>query len=195
MRYNPIPSIVLAAALGACGAQPELLNSERIQQRFGSYGVEVLQQDDGMRRSNLYSVENGVSVCRTYAVVEFIEPVDPALAATHKAVVGGQSIGTSFRAAGWQIGKETIHVGSMRLPGPQHAIARLMHLDDAASLGVHAYRLILHKGSQTVHYATIIESHHPLYLSETELSQLYADEIAAHLEPAEIEALVQLVLN
>ncbi len=195
MRHNPIPSIVLAAALGACGAQTVLLNSERIQQRFGSYGIEVLQQDERIRRSNLYSVESGNRVCRTYAVVEFIDPVDPELTATHKAVVDGESIGTSFRAAGWRIGKATIHVGSMQLPGPQHAVAKLMDLDGPASLGVHAYRLVLHKGSQTVHYATIIESHHPLYLSETELSQLYADEIAAHLEPAEIEALVQLVLN
>ena len=195
MRHNPIPSIVLAAALGACNAQPELLNSERIQQRFGSYGIEVLQQDDRMRRSNLYSIENGSRVCRTYAVVEFVDPVDPELATTHRAVVDGESIGTSFRAAGWRIGKETIHVGSMRLPRPQHAVANLMDLDDAAELGVHAYRLVLRKGSQTVHYATIIESHHPLYLSEIDLSQLYADEIAGHLEPAEIEALVQLVLN
>lgn len=195
MRNNPIPSIVLAAALGACGVQPELLNSERIQQRFGSYGVEVLQQDDGVRRSNLYSVDNGVRVCRTYALVKFIVPVNAELSATHKAVVGGQSIGTSFSTAGWRIRKETIFVGSMRLPGPQHAIARLMHLDDAASLGLHAYRLILRKGAQTVYYATIIESHHPHYITETELSELYAEAMSAHLDSAEIDALVELVLN
>ena len=35
----------------------ELLNSERIAAAFGSYGVEVLEQDDTVRVSNLYSGE------------------------------------------------------------------------------------------------------------------------------------------
>ena len=195
MRYSPLPPVVLAAALSACQAHPELLNSERIQQQFGTYGIEILRQEDGVRRSNLYSVEDGGHVCRTYAVVVFTEPLESEVATTHAAVIGGSSIGTSFRAAGWRLTKETVYVGSVRLPGPTHEIARLMRLDKGATLGLHAYRLILRKQEQAVHYATIIESHHPDYISEAELSQLYADDMGKPLDTAAIEILVNLVLN
>ena len=195
MRHNPLASVVLATALSACQVHPELLNSERIQQKFGSYGIEILQQNDGVRRSNLYSVEDSGRICRTYAVVKFTGPVESELATTHAAVVDGSSIGTSFRAAGWRLSKETVYVGSMQLPDPTHTIAELMHLDRAASLAVHAYRLILHKQEQAIHYATIIESHHPDYLSEPELSRLYVDDIVAPLDTSAIEAVISLVLN
>ena len=46
----------------------ELLNSERIAQRFGSYGIEVLESDGRVRVSNLYSNEQGGRICRTFAV-------------------------------------------------------------------------------------------------------------------------------
>ena len=55
MQRNPIPQVILAAALSACSLQPELLNSERIERSFGSYGIEVLSQNSAVRRSNLYS--------------------------------------------------------------------------------------------------------------------------------------------
>jgi len=195
MRHNPLPSVVLATALSACQAHPELLNSERIQQQFGSYGIEILQQKDGVRRSNLYSVEDSGRVCRTYAVVDFTGPLEPELVTTHAAVIGGNSIGTSFRTAGWEISKETVYVGSVQLPGRTHTIAGLMRLDKATSLGMHVYRLILHKQEQAIHYATIIESHHPDYMSERELSQLYADDMDAPVDTAAIEAFINLVLN
>jgi hypothetical protein len=64
----------LAAVAGAPAlAQPparELLNSERIAAAFGSYGVEVVAQDDTLRISNLYSTEAGVTTCRTFATVD-----------------------------------------------------------------------------------------------------------------------------
>lgn len=195
MRHSPLPPVVLAVAISACQAHPELLNSERIQQQFGTYGIEILQQEDGVRRSNLYSVEDGSHVCRTYAVVLFTEPLESEVATTHAAVIGGSSIGTSFLAAGWRLTKETVYVGSVQLPGPTHEIAELMRLDKGATLGLHAYRLILRKQEQAVHYATIIESHHPDYLSEAELSQRYADNMGKPLDTAAIEKFVHLVLN
>jgi hypothetical protein len=195
MRHNPLPPVVLATALSACQAHPELLNSERIQQQFGSYGIEILQQEDGVRRSSLYSVEDSGHVCRTYAVVEFIDPLEPELATTHAAVIGGSSIGTAFRTAGWLLTKETVYVGSVQLPDPSHEIAELMHLEKAATLGLHAYRLILRKQEQAIHYATIIESHHPDYMTAEDLSQLYADDIVKPLGPAAIERSISLVLN
>jgi hypothetical protein len=42
-RYSVSPA-VLTAALSACAVEPELLNSERIEERFGNYGVEILER-------------------------------------------------------------------------------------------------------------------------------------------------------
>lgn len=195
MLHNPIPFVVLAAVLSACNVQPELLNSELIQQRFGNYGVAVLQQESGVRRSSLYSTENGVRVCRTYAVVEFVDPVFSDLASTHEAVLDGQSIGTTFRDAGWDIRKETMHIGDLQVPDSQHAIAQLMHLDAATTLSLHVYRLMLEIDTQSVHYATVIESHHPLYLTEAELRELYSVIVSSQLGLDEVDAIVSLVLD
>ncbi len=195
MHHNPIPPVVLAAALSACAVQPELLNSERIEQRFGSYGIEVLEQDSSVRRSSLFSAENGIRICRTYAVVKFTDPAIAKLGAAHTAVLAGQSIGTTFKAAGWEIKKATIHVGELQIGDPRHAVGKLMHLNGPADLGLHAYQLMLEQDSQSVHYATIIESHHPSYLARDELLELYPVDAGLQLESDEVESLIRLVLD
>ena len=43
MRNSIFPPSVLAAMLSACATESVILNSERIEQRFGSYGIEVLE--------------------------------------------------------------------------------------------------------------------------------------------------------
>jgi hypothetical protein len=194
MQRNPIPQVVLAAALSACSLQSELLNSERIEQRFGSYGIEVLSQNSGVRRSNLFSNSLGIRTCRTYAVVRFVDPAAD-LADEHQAVMAGQSIGSTFQDAGWQIQKINAYIGSMRLTDPQHEIGRLMNLEAATNLGIHAYQLMLHKGTDTVHYATIIESHHPDYLDAAELRDLYPLDSASEMSPDDVQSLFQLVLE
>jgi hypothetical protein len=194
MQRNPIPQVVLAAALSACSLQPELLNSERIEQRFGSYGIEVLSQANGVRRSNLYSSNLGIRTCRTYAVVRFGDSAAD-LTAEHQAVMAGQSIGSTFQDAGWQIQKINSYIGDMRLPDPDHDIGRLMNLESATDLSIHVYRLMLHKGTQTVHYATILEVHHPDYLNTAELRDLYPLEPAAEISRDNLQMLLQLVLE
>lgn len=194
MHHNPIPPVVLAAALSACSVQSELRNSERIEQRFGTCGIEVIEQDSSVRRSNLYSTENGTRICRTYALVMFVDPTGSVFGTAHQAVLDGQSIGTTFKAAGWEISKATIHVGELQVSDQQHAIAQLMHLDAPADLGLHAYQLVLEQGSQSVHYATIIESHHPSYLTHSELLELYPVEAQLRIQPDEINSLLDLVL-
>ena len=192
MRNDPVSPVVLAAALSACALEPGLLNSERIGERFGSYGIEILDHESGVRRSSLYSIENDRRVCRTYAVVEFLDQASRDVVGAHEEVLAGNSIGATFKATGWQIRKETLHVGSMPLKDSQHAIAVLMHLDESAILSTHAYRLILEKNSRSVHYATIIETHHPEYLTESELHQLYDLDPDSKLEPQELRALTDL---
>lgn len=194
MRNNPVSPVVLAAALSACALESEVLNSERIGERFGSYGIEVLEHDAGVRRSSLYSIENDERICRTYAVVQFLEQGSQQVSDAHQAVLAGDSIGATFKATGWTIKKETLHVGTMTLDDPHHSIATLMHRDMVSDLAIHVYRLILEKDSRSFHYATIIETHHPDYLGMSELVELYDWNGSSNLNSDRISALVDLVL-
>jgi hypothetical protein len=193
MYRNPVPSIVLAAALSACSLQPEVLNSERIKDRFGSYGVEIIEQDDETRRSSLYSTSNGVRTCRTYAVVKFAGGDTFDISDVHRKVVSGSSIGSTFKSDGWEIRKETMYVGEVALPGVHHPIGELMHLQSTTILAVHAYQLHIEKGSTSLHYATIVETHHPEYLRKSELYELHPPSIQA--DAATILDIRQLVLD
>lgn len=173
MRPNRVPLPVLAAALSACVAEPELLNSERIMARFGSYGVDVLTDTDTLRRANLYSEEDGTRTCRTYAVVAFTNARSSDVKEEHARIVAGESIGATFRAHGWQIFKETLYVGNVMLPSGEHPVAVLMHVDGSQPLAMHVYRLLLRKQDTVIDYATIIEAHHPDYLDLESLQQLF----------------------
>ena len=92
-----IPALLLLFAAVACESDPSpeanttakvtieelrpLLNSERIERKFGSYGIDVLRNDDAVRMSNLYSLRDGEKICRTFAVVlsrmSLIQPLPP----------------------------------------------------------------------------------------------------------------------
>ena len=193
MNRNPVPSLVLAAALSACSLQSEVLNSERIKNRFGSYDVEIIEQDEETRRSSLYSTSNGKRTCRTYAVVNFAGGGTFDISDVHQKVVGGASIGSTLKSDGWEIRKETIYVGEVALPGVHHPIGELMHLQSATNLAVHAYQLHIEKGPTSLHYATIVETHHPEYLVKSELLELYPPSIQA--DAATILDIRQLVLD
>lgn len=192
MHRTPIPAVVMTAALSACALQPEALNSERIKNRFGSYGVEIVDQDGEARRSSLYSVHDGERTCRTYAVVEFVSSSAVDMLETHDKVVSGASIGATLKDDGWEIRKETFYVGKLRTPADKHFIHTLMRLQPDTELSVHAYDLHVEKSSTSVHYATIIEAHHPDYLDESELQELY--EAAREAGADEIQRIRQLVL-
>jgi hypothetical protein len=193
MRHHRITTVVLAAALGACSVQPELLNSERIAHHFGNYGIEILEQDSDSRHSNLYSTHDGVRTCRTYAVVGFVGSNAVDMSEVHEKVVAGGSIGSTLKDAGWEIRKETFFVGALYIPDPGHRIAGLMRLQQDSDVAVHAYKLHIEKTTLSVHYATIIEAHHPDYLDEAELRGLYSESHEADAD--EINRIRQLVLG
>lgn len=198
MRSNTVPLPVLAAALTACTIEPELLNSERIEERFGSYGIEVLDSEPGMRRSNLYSLNGGVPVCRTYAVVQFTDGQNPMIGAEHAQILAGDSIGAIFKANGWAIHKQTLHVGTVELgnelDGGQQIVA-MMRLPEPRTVAMHAYRLILKKDGQAVDYGIIVEVHHPEYLAIDELSSLFPVDPEVHLDADQISALANLATH
>jgi hypothetical protein len=194
MRPTTVPIPVLAVALHACTAEPELLNSERIEEIFGSYGIDVLQNDLQLRRSNLYSVADGVRTCRTYAVVQFLEQPDERTQSEHARIVSGGSIGEVFKSQGWKIFKQTLHTGTIDV-SDGITVASLMRLDGNSEIAMHVYRLLLEKDATSITYATIIEVHHPDYLDLEGLRQLYPVSESTILSQDQIAALVSLVTD
>jgi len=167
-----IVAIGLMAAVPAVAQPParELLNSERIAAAFGSYGIEVLEQDGQVRVSNLYSTSADGKTCRTFAVVRFPAQIDSAVSTEHAAIVAGGSIGAVFAAQGWEVRKTHLSYGVR--PAPP-GLASLMRVDVGASLAEHVYVLDVVKGGRTIEYAALVEIHHPDYLTRDDLVQIY----------------------
>ena len=168
-----IAAIALAAlGSGAIAQAPdrEVLNSERIAATFGSYGIEVLEQNAISRVSNLYSGAGDEKTCRTFAVVRFFPRIDPQVSAEHAAIVAGGSIGEVFVAAGWEVHKRHLAYADMR---GTPRLASLMRIAEHRALAVHIYALDVAKAGQTVAYATLVEIHHPDYLRREDLPAIY----------------------
>ena len=195
MHGNNLPRSVVEAALDACVHESERLNSERIADRFGSYGIDVVSSKPGLRRSNLYSEENGVRTCRTYAVVRFVDEPDALIDAEHAQILAGKSIGAIFKASGWAILKETLHIGTASPDDATHPVAALMRLEDKTDMAMHVYRLLLKKSDQAIDYATLIELHHPEYLDQSDLLNLFTVDADTSLQPQYVEAMKRLGLN
>lgn len=163
---------VSLVALAACtGATP--LNSERIAATFGSYNVRVLDATAERRISSLESVEDGRPVTRTLAIVTFEPGATAAVAGLHARIVDGASIGETFRNAGWAIDKTLIGIDHVSIPQSAVAMASLMNVSLPITAGLHAYRFNIRKGDVRLRYATIVEIHHPFYLSVADLERIY----------------------
>ena len=195
MHGSNLPRSVIVAALDACAHESERLNSERISERFGSYGIDVISSEPGLRRSNLYSSDDGQRTCRTYAVVRFVDEPDAMINTEHEQILAGESIGAIFKASGWTVFKETLYIGTATLEDPAHPIALMMRLDRGADVAMHVYRLLLEKNRQAIDYATLIELHHPDYLSSIDLLELYPCDAGALLRPHQVEEMKSLGLS
>jgi hypothetical protein len=166
-----IVAIAVAAHAPSLGQPPprELLNSERIAAVFGNYGIEVLEQDEAVRVSNLYSEAGGERTCRTFAVVRY-GGVDAELRKEHAAIVAGGSIGAVLAGAGWEVRKTHLRYGSVEAT-PR--LASLMHIAVGTPLAAHVYALDVAKAGRTLEYAALVEIHHPDYLRQSDLAEIY----------------------
>jgi hypothetical protein len=193
MRTSHFPPSVIAAALSACATESVILNSERIEKCFGSYGVEVLASEAGLRRSSLFSFDGDTASCRTYALVEFAEHLDDRYDDAHAKILAGDSIGETFRENGWDIQKNTLYIGAIRLPEQSTEVRNLMRLTGAHDLAVHVYQLMLVRDDIALEYATIMEVHHPEYLTTPYLRNLFDYEASDRLPANELTRLAELV--
>ena len=195
MRNTHFPPSVFAAMLSACATESVLLNSKRIEQRFGSYGIEVLASEAGLRRSNLFSFDGDTATCRTYAIVQFVEQLDERYDEAHARVLAGDSIGETFKEDGWDIQKHTLYVGVVRMPEGPSEVRRLMRLTGAHDLALHVYQLVLVRGDMELEYATILEAHHPEYLTKKDLESIFEVDSSHPLSRSELNDLSTLLFD
>lgn len=159
-------------------------NSERIRAMFGSYGIDVLENNTELRVSSLYSTHDGVNVNRTFAVVAYPEVIDSALCSEHEAIIGGKSIGIVFNQNGWLVRKDHQYFGEIEMPAARFGLP-----GDAGrrtvNAAIHVYWLSVKKGDAEFRYAMIAEIHHPDYLDSEDLAWIYGEEYETHLEKRE----------
>jgi hypothetical protein len=195
MRSSRIPVIAPTTFLAACADQSVLLNSERIERHFGNYGIELLPSEDGVRRSKLFSDSGEAATCRTYAVVEFADDLDPRIANAHQQIAAGSSIGTTLREQGWGILKQTLHIGEIHLPEGSNEVRRLMRIQGSSKIAVHAYRLVVADDDAELAYATILEAHHPEYLDVADLLDIYGPASGDSLSAAKLTQFTDLLFG
>lgn len=167
-------ALFLVGAFAVSVASAQILNSERIEQTFGSYGISVLYSDEMLRLSNLYSEHEGEMVTRTLAVVEYPEISNVAFAAEHQVITSGGSIGSTFTEAGWEVIKRNLSIFEFSAP---EEFSGPMGVDASAKIATHFYQLDIEKNGQRYAYASIVEMHHPDYLSKADLSSIYPIDI------------------
>lgn len=151
---------------------PKLLNSERIQLKFGSYGVELLYQDTDIRLTNLYSLENGDKVMRTFAFVQFPAFIDTAFQQEHEEILNGGSIGAVFKQNGWIITKRQLFSGNMHCSEECPKLKRWMGAFTTHTLAMNIYSFKIEKDGKSFHYANIAEVYHPDYLQASDLEMI-----------------------
>lgn len=188
---------------GSTDLSDQLLNSERIANRFGNYDIEVVSQNQDYRISNLYSEKNGVKTTRTIAVVDFLHPVDPQIADLHESVLNGQSLGATFKNNGWKVSKINVALETLSLGDKAIKIHDWMKLAGDNELAMHVYTLKLSKDSSAtknqedgdrmtdqvdIDYAVIAELHHPDYLDLDSLKKI-------HGEPARFSNLTEVLTS
>ena len=165
--------LFLTLLAGCAGGLP--LNSDLIEARFGSYGVEIREQTERRRTSRLYSDTNGVATTRTYAVVDFLGQETAPFADVHQSILAGASIGRRFREAGFSIRKQHLFIDELEVPATYVALADLMQIELPETLAVHQYLFIVSKDARSWVYARITEVHHPDFLSVDELRATYGE--------------------
>lgn len=184
---------LLLCTVTACVVDAELLNSERISRKFGSYGIEVIENEKNTRVSNLYSMESTGRICRTFAVVGLTDNLDPSFAEEHARIQAGGSIGMVFRNNGWLVEKRHLYIGELTIGKQASRLTRLMDIRAPATLAVHIYVLAVSKDGHSRDYAMIAEVHHPEYLTISGLWSIYGSEFSGDKHRRDAQSVLQLV--
>jgi len=171
-----------------------LENSERIRLKFGSYGIEVLENSPAIRVSSLHSKHDGINISRTFAVVAYPDVIDPAFQSEHEAIIDGQSIGILFKNNGWTLEKQHQYFGEIDVSSEHFGMSSNSNRGEKVQSAIHAYSLIVKKSASEFHYASIAEIHHPEFLKLEDLAAIYGPEFDQHRnERVKIDGFLEIV--
>ena len=158
-----------------------LANSDRIRQKFGSYGIDVIENGLRIRVSKLFSADEGVKTNRTFAVVMYPAVIEAAFKKEHEAIIKGQSIGIVLKESGWSIEKHHHYFGELDPSAGFSAVHSVFGDIGEIKPVIHVYSLHIKKDQSEFHYASIAEVHHPGYLGMEELHAIYGSEFDGNL--------------
>lgn len=148
-----------------------LLNSERIEEKFGSFGGALLVQNPAQdyRLANLYSLEENHRISRTIALTQFNKTMPQKLKAAHKEILDGASIGKTLRNYGFEIRKDILYKGEQKeMP---LKILRLMNTNETIFASI-IYNLYAQAEGVLYEYCTIAEVYAPQFLGLDELNHI-----------------------
>jgi hypothetical protein len=167
---EPTGSVCLESPINS-----SLLNSERIENCFGNYGIDVLNSPLAEWVVNLYSTHGSHKTLRTFAVTRFYTDILPEFSPAMDKIRVGGSIGATLKSEGWNVEKRTRYVGDI----PSGARFVKLADQDLSAVGkpvaFHVYDLPAVSGSRQIPFATITEVHHPGYLGVEDLRQIYGN--------------------
>ncbi len=151
------------------------LNSERIAYFFGSYGLEQLPFFSEGRVTNLYSIHDNEKIMRTLAIVDFIQPIHPALTDVHREIMEGKSLALTLRQRGWMVNKVPIYFGIILLSS---RLMEWMREKESNEGAIHIYQMRVSNEGQKdeIPYCVVIEIHSPQYLTSEKLRAIYLDQ-------------------
>jgi len=160
-----------------------LRNSDRIKIKYGSYNIDIIENEPRIRVSNLYSTQNGIKTNRTFAVVAYPSPIEPAFKNEHEAIINGQSIGVVFEQNGWEIQKHHLYFGEIEMPTENYGDHSLFSDIGTSHPAIHIYSLVVAKDNSEFEYAAIAEVHHPDFLQLEDLQAIYGQGSKSKLAP------------
>ncbi len=200
----------LMIALLCSGCASNLLNSERIEKKFGSYGIEIIENTGSSRVSFLYSLDKNCQQnlslketqigihCKQYktlAIVKFLNTND--VIDEHTKILKGASIGATFKNQNWIIKKENILISEIHNKENQ-IINEWSNNPDLEKFAFQIYDISLKKNQLQLKYAQIIEIHNPNYLIIDDLIEIYDESYqinAAQITLASYKTEIYKLLN
>ena len=167
------------------------MNSDKIRERFGHYGVELLEQSPRTRLASLYSLSDEQRITRTLALTRFELPAHPAVEEQDAQIRSGESIGATLRQAGWTVVKNKT-TDCQVTAGRRFALLGGSTLNPEAGVLLRVYSLSVLKGDLAIDYATIAEAYHCEHIApSSELPP--ADAVIASLAGSQALALTDLL--
>ncbi len=143
------------------------MNSDKIRERFGHYGVELLEQHTRTRLASLYSLSGEQRITRTLALTRFELPTHQAVSEQDAQIRAGDSIGATLRHAGWNVVKN--HTTDCQVAaGKRFAALGGTTLNPEDQVLVRVYTLSVLKKDLAIDYAIIAEAYHCEHIAPTD---------------------------